>query len=253
MKKIHLSLILIFFFSLPAFSSQALAGLFNQANQFYQKGEFEKAKELYQKLISSGIANSDLYYNLANSYYQLGEVGEAMLWWWRAEKLAPRDPDLRYNLNLVQSQLEKKLELGSSKPGFFFAFERIRDLANSREWGIIFSACLWLFWLGLALRILLFNFRAKRFLNLLLIVILLLGIFSGLGFGFRLHREKSPYAIVMNSGVELRSGPGETFSRLALLPEGFRVLIQDCSSGYCRVKLGSGIVGWVKGKNLEKI
>ena len=253
MKKAHLGLLLLFFFSRGAFSSQALAGLYNQANQYYQKGNFERAKELYQEIISSGIINSDLYYNLGNTYYQLGELGEAMLWWWRAEKLAPRDPDLKYNLNLVQTQLEQKLNLGRSSSGFFLAFKKICHLANSREWGIIFSACLWLFWLGLALRILWFNFRAKRFLNLLLIVIFLLGIFSGLGFGFRLHREKSPYAIVMNSGVELRSGPGETFSRLALLPEGFRVLIQNCSSGYCRVKLGSGIVGWVKGKNLEKI
>ena len=253
MKKAHLGLLLLFFFSRGAFSSQALAGLYNQANQYYQKGNFERAKELYQEIISSGIINSDLYYNLANTYYQLGELGEAMLWWWRAEKLAPRDPDLKYNLNLVQTQLEQKLNLGRSSSGFFLAFKKICHLANSREWGIIFSACLWLFWLGLALRILWFNFRAKRFLNLLLIGIFLGGMFSGLGFGFRLRWEKAPYAVVMNSEVELRSGPGESFSQLALLPEGFRVLIQECRAGYCRVKLSAGIVGWVKGKDLERI
>ena len=44
-------------------------GLFNEANEFYLKKDYEKSAELYEHLIENGYVNSQIFYNLGNSYY----------------------------------------------------------------------------------------------------------------------------------------------------------------------------------------
>ena len=235
-----------------SFASQALASLYNQANHFYQKKDFSKAIELYEKVVKSGVSNSDLFYNLANAYYQEGELAKAVLYWWRAEKLSPRDPDVRYNLKLVNSRINQKLP-AQSPPKASRYFHYIRDLASSKEWGILLSISIWAFWLFLCLRILFSSRRLAKVLNIVLGICLVAILFFSFCFGFRRHWERAPYAVVLEEHLKLRSGPGKDFSSILELPEGTRVLIKECRSGYCQVELGSGISGWVLGEKLEQI
>ena len=58
--------------------------------------------------------SADGLYNLANSYARAGKPGLAVLNYERARILAPRDPDIRYNLR----RLREAAGMTSGSPGF---------------------------------------------------------------------------------------------------------------------------------------
>ena len=92
-----------------AFGSDAAASLYNQGNAFYNSKQFVNAINLYEQAAKAGLVNSNLYYNLGNAYWRGGDAGRAMLNWSRAERLAPSDPDLRFNLGLARGQIARSL------------------------------------------------------------------------------------------------------------------------------------------------
>ena len=44
--------------------------LFYSANSLYEKREYEKALEEYNKILAMGIDSGPLYYNMGNSYFK---------------------------------------------------------------------------------------------------------------------------------------------------------------------------------------
>ena len=52
--------------------------LWVDGQHFYDKGEFDKAVGVYQKLLSKRSSSEELFYNLGSAYYRLGRKGEAM-------------------------------------------------------------------------------------------------------------------------------------------------------------------------------
>jgi tetratricopeptide (TPR) repeat protein len=79
-------------------SKNKLQSQFYQANDFYEKGQFQSAVDSYQKLLESGYESGNLYYNLGNAYFKLGNKGQAILYYEKARRLIPSDADLKANL-----------------------------------------------------------------------------------------------------------------------------------------------------------
>ncbi|HBF39651.1 MAG TPA: hypothetical protein DDW50_20340, partial [Firmicutes bacterium] len=85
----HLTLIcsLLILLCLPGFSWALQAKpnatpqtvLFQQANQWYEKGQYNKAAAIYTQISASGYENGNLYYNLGNVYCKQGYRGLAIL------------------------------------------------------------------------------------------------------------------------------------------------------------------------------
>jgi tetratricopeptide (TPR) repeat protein len=84
-----------------------LAGLddrrFQEANAAYSRNDFTEAIAVYEELAAAHGFSDALLYNLANSYAQSGMIGRAVLNYERALRLAPGDPDIVANLQLVRS------------------------------------------------------------------------------------------------------------------------------------------------------
>ena len=90
---------------LPVFASDDLQALFNEGNQYYQAGEYEKAIKNYRSIIEQGYASGPLYFNLGNAYYKLNQLGEARLCYERAAKFLRNDEALQENLKLLSLRL----------------------------------------------------------------------------------------------------------------------------------------------------
>ena len=97
-------------FGIELFKPENPAALFKQANGFYQKGEYNKAADIYQQMITSGYKSGNLYYNLGNTYYKLGQKGMAILYYEKAKRLIPGDADLKANLAYVRDKTDQAVK-----------------------------------------------------------------------------------------------------------------------------------------------
>ena len=223
-----------------------------RANAYYNSKQFTNAINLYEQAAKAGVVNGNLYYNLGNAYWRTGDTGRAMLNWSRAERLNPSDPDLRFNLVLSRSQIARSLVAQpSSKISDFF--RKIRDLARARVWALVLVFALWAFWLCLSARILLGGGKLRAALSILTGLFIILMVTSGMGFAARELWETEPAAVVIGRDVSARSGPGAGLTPVFNLPAGARVIMSECRNGYCQVELPPGMVGWVEGKDIQKI
>lgn len=115
---------------------------FDQANRMYEQGKFTEAVSAYEALIQRGHRSAALYYNLGNAFFKAGQNGRAIVAYRQAQKLAPRDPNVRFNLQFVRKRIT----------GFEADHESWwqRWLANLtlNEWTVIAVAAYWL-WCGL--------------------------------------------------------------------------------------------------------
>ena len=85
--------------------------LMASANERYSRGEYVEAAQQYESLLAGGFRDAALYYNLGNAYFQQSDLGRATLNYLRAERLSPRDPDIRSNLALARSNTVDNLQV----------------------------------------------------------------------------------------------------------------------------------------------
>jgi len=113
---------------------------FEEGNVAFRAEDFTRSAEIYQKLIDSEGSSAALLYNLGNSQFSLGEYGAAILSYERAQLLAPRDPDLRANLNLARKTATVFAEVKYSP-----WLDRMLEYLSRDEWSWwIVIAALWI-------------------------------------------------------------------------------------------------------------
>ncbi len=226
-KKTAMIFILSFVFLLEggyltvSFARDNMADTFFRANKEYNAGQkamaerekeeaagkFEQAVKLYEQLLASGFKNGQIYYNLGNAYYRLGMPGKAIIYYRRAEKLLPRDADIKANINLLKRD--------------FVDRETIRQIPE-----ILKVACFWYFYLNLSEITVL-----TIYIYLALIVSILSIIFSGLqwtkkimivfascflvlsiSLGIKAYNQNSvEMGVVIADESKIRYGPGEEY------------------------------------------
>ncbi|MGD1084858.1 MAG: BatD family protein, partial [Verrucomicrobiota bacterium] len=80
------------------------AGPFDQANTLYEKQQYAAAAAAYEKIAGAGPVSAALFFNLGNAWFKAGHLGRAIAAYRRAEELAPRDADVRANLQFARGQ-----------------------------------------------------------------------------------------------------------------------------------------------------
>lgn len=80
-----------------------IAAEFESANRSYEKGEHLAAAIAYQRLIDRGSSSAALYFNSGNAHFQVGNLGHAIAAYRMAERIDPRDSDIRKNLQLARA------------------------------------------------------------------------------------------------------------------------------------------------------
>lgn len=120
---------------------------FVQANKLYEEGKYPAAAAAYEKLAQSGIVSPDLYFNLGNACLKAGQIGRAICAYRSAEAIAPRDPDIRANL---QSARVQAATYAPALPGS--RWTRWVGRLSLNEWSVMESIFLALFFILLTAR-----------------------------------------------------------------------------------------------------
>ena len=251
----YIKTILVFIFLSVYFS--ALAGVgqqdndpvfaFSIANESYRNGDFAKAYDQYKILVDSGRWQSpELYFNLGNAAFKLNKKAEAILNYERAKRLAPSDEDIIYNLELVNSQLQDKIDI---IPDFFAVrfLHSVRDVFSERNWACITITCfiaillfIWLYLFGN-------KFYIKKTASILSICAAVLFVVAfAAGMGRKYYMKDDTGAIIGVESLTVRSAPDVNSTHLFILHEGTRVSIKDEVGEWREIRMNDGAKGWVQ-------
>lgn len=222
--------------------------LFETANKLFEEKQFEEAIQKYNEIIENGYESWQVYYNLGNAYYKSRQFGRAILNYERAMKLNPENEDLTFNLELANLTVVDKI----IEPPKFLIDEIVPLLKSLRLWGVENLAWLTLSFyfvltIFIVLKIFIRKVRANRFFNVILVpVVIVLFLLTAL-FLARLHSESSSrYAIVLEEKVDVMGSPDDQGTELFSLHEGVKIMVEDVSNDWAKIRLADGKVGWLK-------
>lgn len=223
------------------------------ADDEYQKGNYQQAIKDYEDLLKNGVS-ADIYYNLGNAYYRTDNITKAVLAYERAHLLSPGDEDINFNLQFVRSKTIDKITPVSEM--FFVTwykslvnFTSVDNWAKSGIIAIIMALLL----------VLVYLFGPH-------IVLRKIGFFGGVGFFVvfllcnlfayqqKCVLENHSGAIVIAPTVNVKKTPSKTSSDEFVIHEGTRVDVTDKTmDGWRGVHLADGRDGWVESRQIEEI
>ena len=212
---------------------------FDQANRLYEQGKFTEAVGAYEQLLAQGKASAPLYFNLGNAWFRAGRLGQAILNYRLAERLSPRDPDIRANLRFARNTVAGG---NASAPASW------RDWAlrlTINEWACLAAVGLWATFAVLAigqiapaLRGTLKRLRtAAAFATILAAAGLLVA---------GLDRYGAQWVIVAGRDTVMRHGPLDESPSLQTLQAGQELQVVDQKDNWFRVAGAARGAGWLR-------
>ena len=251
--RISLFTLLIGLLSLrPAHADEA-ARLYNEGNALYRAGKYAEASEAYEGALTAGVRNGRIYYNLGNACFKMNRLGRAILAYERALRLMPGDEDVASNL-----QFANLLKIDKETDGEVNVLSRfgrwLTGLFSANALSVLCSLCLFVAAGTFIARLFRPDERLRPvYLGLLVSCGGLLLLAGGL-LTLKIHAaEFEDAAIVMAGETTGRSGPGDDNVKVFTLHEGTKVDVQRSENGWVLARLPSGIGGWVRAKDVEKI
>ena len=226
---------------------------FEEANQLYRKGEFQKASAMYEQIVKNGYESPSLYYNLGNAYFKLRNLPSAILNYERARRLAPHDEDIQYNLRLCNLRVVDKID---ALPTLFFVewWRSFINLFSSDSWAMFGIGALWVTVVCGAIVIISQSNILRRMLLLSAVLGLLVSVCSFVGVVQRSHVEQSEQsAIVFSQTVSVKSAPDVQSTDLFVLHEGVKVELIDRVAEWDKIRLPDGKIGWLQAEVLQVI
>lgn len=250
----YLSVILLVLFSMKfTYAAPEEESLMQKANSFYQQGSYDKAIEVYHKILDDGYSSKELYYNLGNSYFKSGMIGYAILNYEKAQKVSPNDEDVAYNLRIANARTVDKIE---AMPKIFLVrwWEGLLNFFSVNGWTVI----TYIIYLAiLAITGWYFFARSQTVQKWLLI--------SGLAFAVMLifsiiilfarynYDNGKEYAVVTQSAVTVKLSPDDHSGDAFIVHEGIKVSLEDKVDQWVKVRLADGKVGWLPQGDMQKI
>lgn len=229
-------LALLIVFSVPLLADVSLS----QAEDHYQKAEYQDALNLYLKLYESSPQSPDLLYNIGNVYYQMGELGESITFYLRAQRFIPRNDDLNENLNLAMARVVDDVQ-----DAFFLTefFSRFLHVLTVNEWYVLWV----LVSVALCVLIMLPRFRdltekQKLSRNTLFVLFVVL---SGILLFSVSDIQSSKKAVIITRKSDAKSGPSESLKTKFFVHEGTRIDVIKTLNGWSEVELKNGFRGWI--------
>lgn len=217
--------------------AQAPAPSFTDANKLYEQQRFSEAAAAYEKLVEGGQTSPAVYFNLANAWFKAGKTGRAIAAYREAEKLAPRDPDIKANLQFARDQVQ------NSKPPAPTVLGTFLDRLTINEWALLASAVFWI-WFVLLIVGQLNRDVAKTIrryvigagiVSVVLIVCALLAA----------QRHFVHSAVVVVQEAVVRRGPFEESQSAFTLRDGAELTVLDKKGQWLQVADTANRLGWV--------
>ena len=220
---------------------------------YYRNGDYDKAIETYEKIMSDGYEGTALYYNLANSYYRIGKLGYAILNYERALKFSPNDEDVNHNLAFANLSTIDRIQ---PLPKFFIfdIWEAVLGLLTINGWSYVVYAFYILFLFFIA-----YYFFAKTIFQQKVIL------FSALGVGLilaltvallvvKVNRETTEKSgVIIIQSVTVKTSPDIKSTDTFVIHEGLKVKLEDKLDDWTKIRLADGKIGWILAESAEEI
>jgi tetratricopeptide (TPR) repeat protein len=237
-----LTLFMALFFIGNIFAAGA-ASDFNAANRLYAEGKFADAAAGYGKIIRAGAVSPALWFNDGNAEFKSGHLGRAIAAYRHAALLAPRDAEVRANLEFVRNQVQ----------GATVHESRWQSWAGAltlNEGAILTAVLLWLTFALLVLRQLRPTLVPKLKTATRLLAVLTIFSASVLGLQAANHFS-TPTAVVIANNVNARSGPFDGAQDAFVVHDGAELSVLNRRDDWLQVTDGAGKIGWLPVKQVE--
>jgi tetratricopeptide (TPR) repeat protein len=227
------------------------------ANHLYDAGQYSQAAQGYQQLVDQGFVDSALFYNLGNAYFKQADYGRAILNYRRAEQLAPRDPDIKANLELARTQIVGQSQETETHEGLFSSVGRW-----TQQWLTVneLAIAVLTVWVLFVFLMIIFSHIPKAtmlregvaYLVIITGLVLIAGIVS---LGSRVYLANTqPEAVVLAQEVNVTSGPGAHYVTEFTLHNGAEVRLLESRGNWTRLALADDkLQGWVPTTTLEAV
>jgi len=225
----------------------------DSGNEQYIRGNYAKALEFYMKFIKAGRESAQAYYNIGNCYYKTNEFPKAILFYEKAEKLAPGDADIQFNLELANQKITDRVPPEATMV-FSTGWRKFVNMFTEKQWSLV---CIWLLCSSLFLFGLYLSF-SQLFLKQLSFWGACIVLFFCL-FTFYLANKQynninsHDTAIVMAATVTVKGAPDDKATQLFVLHEGTKVMIVKNEGEWTEVKLLNGNQGWLISTDISAI
>jgi tetratricopeptide (TPR) repeat protein len=212
---------------------------FDQASKFYEQGKYAEAVTLYNNLLHTGSVSEALYFNRGNAFLKMGQLGKAIASYRQAEQLAPRDAELRANLQFARTQAR------GGSPARVNYWRRWLEIMTLNEWTFLAAAAFWLLFVLLAL--MQWRPELKSALKAPVAIVALAFIFFSVCLAGSLNQNYfTKSAIVVTGEAEVRNGPLDESQSTYKVRDGVELGILDTKDGWYRVIDQAGRSGWLR-------
>lgn len=209
--------------------------IFAAAAQAYDENRLTDAMQGWEALLQAHQVLPEVFYNLGNASYRHGDLGKAIWAYRRAQRLAPRDPDIRANLGFAAQSAG--ITLPEIKPWNAVLLEFSRQ-----EWLVVGAICFWLL-IGTAAAWIVWP-RSRVITRPAAWILLGLMLVASAGIAQYRTLSQRPECVVMTPDQRVLSSPLETATPLLGLPVGSIVRQLDQRENWIEVQ-AAGTRGWL--------
>ncbi len=233
------NIILLIFLCSICLNAGTVDEKFEQANKYYEIGRYDESASVYENIINSGHQSVAIYFNWGNALFKSGKIGKAIYAYLKAERISPRDPDVKANLEFARRTVSN--DTVTSKKKWIDYINKF----SLNEWTICTAFVLWCFFVMLA--ICQWRTEYKNKLQFPIRISLILFIFFGLGLGLSAYnRVKTRIAVVIVQEGSAHQGPFDESPNKFALKDGLEFNVLDTKGEWIQVIDSSNRIGWVK-------
>jgi tetratricopeptide (TPR) repeat protein len=227
---------LLFLFQLCA-AARTPSADFDAANRLYEKGDYAGALAGYKKLADTRQTSPALLFNLGNAYFKSGQIGRAIFAYRHAQRLNPRDPDIRANLKFALSTVPGNDSRTSN-------LDRALELLTLNERGALTAIALWI-WFG-CLALGQFKTHFKGALRMFVVGAAIFAIFFGAWYAQGLIARATERKVVVTAPTAVvRFGPLEESQVSFNVRDGNELQLVGRKDKWLQVADASNRSGWI--------
>jgi len=214
---------------------------FDDANRLYEQGKYLSAANAYREMLDAGTNSAAVWFNLGNAQFKAGHLGEAIAAYRQAERLAPRDADVRANLDFARRQVTGP----RLRPGWL---QRQMDALRTNEWTLTAMLPVWAcFGLLVAMQI---RPRWKPGLRRWAWLTGTAGACGCIALAMALQQRLHERVVVVNNrDTVVRAGPFEESPSAFTASDGAEFAVVDAKGDWCQISDGTRVLGWLPAKS----
>jgi cytochrome c-type biogenesis protein CcmH/NrfG len=211
---------------------------FDAANKLYEGGKFAEAAAAYEKLAQPGPASAAVYFNLGNALFKSGQIGRAIAAYHQAQRITPRDPDIRANLQFARNQVQGSTFVSGRA-------QRWLGKLSLNEWTTLACGALWLWLLLLACLQWRPALRPALRSSAVVLAIATCLLCAGLAAAWSETRSLRT-AVVITQDASVHNGPFDESPNAFRLNDGAELRVLDEKENWLQVTADGRRIGWLR-------